>query len=145
MRQASSIPQPLVRVNQWCIVVSVALAWTTGTYAWLLPPLLAGLAGLLFGVNPIMSLARPFLRKPLSEYAMEDRGQQQFNQLIAVACLALGLAAYAAHWMIAAYAFTAIVALAAFIAILGFCVGCFLRYQWSQHRHRRSRRSRAAS
>ena len=82
-----------------------------------------------------MRLARQFLRKPLSEYAAEDRIQQQFNQCIAVICLAIGLAAYAAHWTIVAYVFTAIVALAAFVAILGFCVGCFIRYQWSQYRY----------
>ena len=142
MKQPPTIPYPLIRTNQWFIIISVALAWTTGAYAWLLPPLMAGLCGLLFGVNPVMRLARQFLRKPLSEYAAEDRIQQQFNQCIAVICLAVGLAAYAAHWTIVAYVFTAIVALAAFVAIQGFCVGCFIRYQWGQYRYKRTQRSR---
>ncbi|MHB1681379.1 MAG: hypothetical protein ACYCYO_00935 [Bacilli bacterium] len=57
MKQPPTIPYPLIRTNQWFIIISVALAWTTGAYAWLLPPLMAGLCGLLFGVNPVMRLA----------------------------------------------------------------------------------------
>jgi hypothetical protein len=133
-----SIPRPLVRANQWFIVISVVATWVTGFYWLLLLPLLAGLMGLLFDFNPVMRIARLFLRKPLSEYIPEDRDQQQFNQIIAVICLALGMVGYVAHWLVVAYIFTAMVALAAFIAILGFCIGCFIRYQWLQYRHRRT-------
>jgi hypothetical protein len=127
-----------VRTNQWFIVLSVVATWITGFYWLLLLPLFAGLLGLLFGFNPVMQIAKLFLRKPLSEYIPEDRDQQQFNQIIAVTCLALGLVGYIAHWLVMAYIFTAMVALAAFIAILGFCIGCFIRYQWLQYRHRRT-------
>jgi hypothetical protein len=136
--KSPSIPRPLVRANQWFIVISVVATWVTGFYWLLLLPLLAGLMGLLFDFNPVMRIARLFLRKPLSEYIPEDRDQQQFNQIIAVICLALGLVGYVAHWLVVAYIFTAMVALAAFIAILGFCIGCFIRYQWLQYRHRRT-------
>jgi hypothetical protein len=133
-----SIPRPLVRANQWFIVISVVATWMTGQ-EWLLAlPLVAGLLGLFFGFNPVMRLAKLFLTKPPSEYVPEDADQQQFNQIIAVICLSVGLISYLAHWMIVAYIFTAMVALAAFVAILGFCIGCFIRYQWQQYRYRKA-------
>ena len=133
-----SIPKPLVRTNQWFIFLSVVLTWISGL-EWLLAiPLAAGLSGLLFHFNPIMKAARLFLRKADSAYIPEEYAQQQFNQLIAVICLAGGLISFLAGWNIAGYLFTAMVAAASFIAILGFCIGCFIRFQWQQYRHRRS-------
>ena len=140
MQKNPTIPRPLVRTNQWVIVLSVLVTWVTGAYWILLIPFVAGLMGIVVGLNPIMRLAKGFLRKPLSENVPEDRDQQQFNQIIAVVCLALGLIGYLMHWMLVAYMFTAMVALAAFIAILGFCIGCFIRYQWTQYRYRRAQR-----
>lgn len=138
MSQSSFIPRPLVRTNQWCIVIAVVLTWITGQYWLLAIPFLAGLGGILFGLNPIMRIAKLFLRKPMKDYIPEDRDQQKFNQMIAVVCLAFGMIGYALHMPVLAYIFTAMVALAAFIAILGFCIGCFIRYQWTQYRHRRA-------
>lgn len=133
----NTIPKPLVLTNQWFIVLSVAAAWITGFGWFLLIPLLAGLMGLLFKFNPIMKTAKLFLRKKPSEYIPEDFDQQQFNQLIAVICLSLGFLGFMMNWMTLAYIFTVMVALAAFVAILGFCVGCFIRFQWQQYRYRR--------
>ncbi|WP_433742450.1 DUF4395 domain-containing protein [Falsibacillus pallidus] len=133
-----SIPRPLVLVNQWTIVISVLLTWISGFSFILAIPLAAGLSALVFKYNPIMQLAKPFLKKPMNEYIPEDREQQQFNQKIAVACLTLGLISFLLDWNIAAYIFTAMVGLSAFIAILGFCIGCFIRYQWKKFQHERS-------
>lgn len=130
------IPRPLVRVNQWFIVLSVLFTWVTNQEWLLFLPLIAGLSGLLFQFNPIMRVAKLFLRKKPNEYIPEDYVQQQFNQVIAVVCLTVGYVAFVAEWMNVAYVFTAMVALAALIANLGFCVGCFIRYQWIQLRHR---------
>jgi hypothetical protein len=131
-----SIPRPLVRTNQWFIVLSVLLTWVTGQ-AWLLAlPLVAGILGILVNFNPIMRLAKLLLKKKPSEYIPEDRDQQQFNQIISVICLGFALIGYLSGWMVLFYIFSSIVALAAFIAILGFCIGCFIRYQWLQFRHK---------
>ncbi|AJY76495.1 DUF4395 domain-containing protein [Paenibacillus beijingensis] len=140
MEQPRSIPRPLVRTNQWFIVATVAAVWISGFYWLLALPLLAGIGGLLFGFNPVMRFAKRFLRKQPSHYVPEDWDQQQFNQAIAVICLLLGLAAYVAGWHMAALIFTGIVALAALVAILGFCIGCFIRYHWLQYRHRKHAR-----
>ncbi|MDG4657079.1 DUF4395 domain-containing protein [Ectobacillus antri] len=133
-----SIPQPLVRTNQWFIFISVIFTWVTGQGLPLLLPLIAGIMGLIWNFNPIMRFARLFLRKPAAAYIPEDWEQQQFNQLIAVTCLSLGFIGYVMNWMILAYIATSLVAAASFIAILGFCIGCFIRYQWIKYRHKKS-------
>lgn len=137
MNNASpSIPRPLVRTNQWVIVLSVIFSWVTGVYWILAVPLLAGLMGVAFDFNPIMRTAKGFLKKNPSEYIPEDKGQQKFNQLLAVIFLFTALLSHLMHWTLLAYAASAMVCLAAFIAILGFCIGCFIHYQWSQFKYR---------
>lgn len=133
-----SIPQPLVRTNQWVIVLSVVLTWVSGQIWFLLVPFLSGLAGLLFGFNPVMKIAKRFLRKNPKEYIPEDWEQQQFNQKIAVTCLGLGFVSFLSGWNVGGYVFTIMVATAAFVAILGFCIGCFILYQWKQYQYRRT-------
>lgn len=87
----SSIPRPLVRANQWVIVLSVVFTWITGGYGVLVIPLIAGLLGVLFNFNPVMRIAKLFLKKSPSSYVQEDREQQRFNQLLAVFfCWSLG-------------------------------------------------------
>lgn len=131
------IPRPLVKVNQGVIVLSVLLTWLTGVYWILAVPLAAGLSGLVFRFNPVIKLSARFLKKNRDAYVLEDEEQQQFNQTIAVFCLAVGLISYLAGWTTAGHIFTAIVGAAAFVAILGFCIGCFIHYQWRMYRHRR--------
>jgi hypothetical protein len=130
------IPRPLVRTNQWFIIACVILTWVTGIVWVLGAPLIAGLLGLLFHFNPVMRFAKQFLKKHPSEYIPEEYEQQQFNQVIAVICLAVALVSYLAGWVMIGHIFTTMVALAAFTAILGFCVGCFIRYQWMMYRHK---------
>lgn len=135
----NSIPRPVVRVNQWFIVVSVLAAWITG-WTWILAlPLVAGLAGLLLKFNPVMRLAKLFLRKSPDSYIPEDKDQQRFNQWIAVTCLAISLASFVLHLAIIGYVFSALVLTAAFIAICGFCVGCFIQFQLLRLRNRKHR------
>lgn len=137
-KNLKSIPRPLVRINQWVIVLSVLFTWVTGIEWLLLIPLLSGLLGILFDFNPVMRIAKLFLRKEPSKYIPEDFEQQQFNQLIAVSCLAVGLFGYVMNWNLLGHVFTILVALAAFIAILGFCIGCFILFQWKQYQYRRA-------
>ncbi|WP_068501821.1 DUF4395 domain-containing protein [Paenibacillus kribbensis] len=134
---AASIPRPLVRVNQWVIVLSVVFTWITGVHWVLAIPLVAGLLGVLFNFNPVMRIAKLFLRKSPSLYIQEDRGQQRFNQLLAVFFLLVAWIGFIFQWSIVAYVFSAMVLVAAAVAILGFCIGCFILYQWSQYQYRR--------
>ncbi|MGE7907748.1 DUF4395 domain-containing protein [Peribacillus sp. NPDC094092] len=133
-----SIPRPLVRTNQWVILLSVATALLTGQIWILVIPLTAGLSGLLFNFNPVMRLAKLFLKRKPSDYIPEDYSQQQFNQAIAVVCLGLGFTFFLLGWNVTGYIFTLMVGMASLIAILGFCIGCFILYQWKQYSYRRS-------
>jgi energy-converting hydrogenase Eha subunit C len=137
-KSSASIPRPLVRTNQWFIFLSVIATWLTGQAWILLLPLSAGLLGMLFNFNPVMRVAALFLKKKPSEYIPEDKDQQQFNQLIAISLLALGFISYTLNWTGLAIAATAMVAAASFIAILGFCVGCFIRFRWQQYRYQKT-------
>jgi hypothetical protein len=133
-----SIPRPLVKANQWVIVISVLFTWITGQEWILLVPLICGLLGLFLGFNPIMHLAKKFLKKKPEAYIPEDWEQQQFNQKIAVACLGIGFVSFVLGWNTVGYVFTILVATAAFVAILGFCIGCFILFQWKQYQYRRA-------
>ncbi|WP_110926589.1 DUF4395 domain-containing protein [Bacillus massiliglaciei] len=134
----NSIPRPLVRTNQWVIFLSALITLVFGQYWILAIPLAAGLLGLFFNFNPVMRFAKLFLQKPVNQYIPEDAQQQKFNQLIAVTCLGLGLISFSLSWEIAGIVFTALVGIASFVAILGFCIGCFIHFQWKQYMYRRS-------
>lgn len=133
-----SIPRPLVRTNQWVIVISVVLTWVSGWAWFLLVPLIAGLMGILFGFNPVMRIAKSFLRKNPKEYIPEDWEQQQFNQKLALTFLGLGFLSFLSGWNVGGYLFTILIFLAASVAIMGFCIGCFIHYQWKQYQYRRA-------
>lgn len=135
------IPRPMVRTNQWTIVLSVLITWITNQPFFLFIPLIPGLIGIIFGVNPIMAAAKAFLRKPLSSYYLEDKSDQQFNQKIACTCLLLAFIGFYFHIPILGYVFSVLVFLAALIAILGFCIGCFIRFQWKQYQYRKAQKS----
>lgn len=135
--QIESIPRPIVRVNQWTIFLTVVLSWVTGLHWLLLIPLVANLSGILFNFNPIMKIARVFIKEG-KNYIPEDVTQQKFNACIASFCLAGGLVSFSLGWTIVGYVFTIMVAVASFIAILGFCIGCFIFYQFKQYQYRRT-------
>jgi Domain of unknown function (DUF4395) len=134
------IPRPLVRLNQWFIFLSVVATWLTNQPWILLLPFAAGFLGLLLDFNPVMRVGRLFLKKKAAEYYPEDKDQQQFNQLIAVSLLALGFIGYTLNWTVLAVTATAMVALASFIAILGFCIGCFIRFRWQQYQFQKAKK-----
>lgn len=138
MTKPLSIPRPLVRTNQWVILLSVFLTWITGQ-AWILAiPLVANILGFFFGFNPIMRFAKLFLKKEPSAYIPEDAASQKFSSSIAIVCLALGLLGFVIGWPVMGYIFTIMVAIASFVAILGFCVGCFIFFQIKQFQYRQS-------
>ncbi|MEE6450327.1 DUF4395 domain-containing protein [Gottfriedia acidiceleris] len=136
----NTIPLPLVRTNQWTIFISVILTWVTGQYWLLLIPLISGLCGLLFDFHPIIKLAKRFLKNKPSSYKQEDKDQQNFNQTIAVTCLSLAFIGTLVGWNVLFYVFSIMVALASFIAINGFCIGCYIHFQWNQYKYRKSLR-----
>ena len=130
------IPRPLVRTNQWFIVVT-SLAGLFIHPLILILPFLVGVITLIMKKNPIILFSKRFLRRPLKDYYMEDRDQQLFNQWIATICLGLSLLFFWLHLKVLAISFSAMVILAAGIAIMGYCIGCTIRYRYKMWRHKR--------
>ncbi|MEH7274930.1 DUF4395 domain-containing protein [Neobacillus vireti] len=138
MSDVRFIPRPLVRTNQWVIFISAVLALIFAEGWFLIVPLLAGISGIVFKYNPIMNIAKLFLKKKQKDYIPEDWEQQQFNQKIAVFCLSVGFISFLLGWKTAGYVFTIMVGIAAFVAILGFCIGCFIHYQWKMYQYKKA-------
>lgn len=138
MTQPLSIPRPLIRLNQWTILLSVVLTWITGIVWLLVIPLVANLLGVLCNFNPIIRIGKSFLKKASSAYIPEDAQQQKFNSSIASFCLAVGFISFLLDWQVVGYVFTVLVAIASSVAIAGFCIGCFLHFQLKQWQYRRS-------
>ena len=133
-----TIPKPLVMANQWTIVLSVLIALLSQS-AWILfIPLIANLSSLLFGFHPILVIVKRFLSKPANAYIQEDYAQLRFNQWLAVGFLFVASVSYLLNWSLLFNIFTIMVGLAALVAILGFCIGCFVRFQYQQWKYRRN-------
>ncbi|KAA0965636.1 DUF4395 domain-containing protein [Sporosarcina sp. ANT_H38] len=132
-----TIPKPLVLANQWTIFLSVIIALLTQSAWILLIPLIANLSSLVTGFHPILIFVKRFLTKPANQYPQEDYAQLRFNQCLAVGFLFTASVSSLMHWSILFNATTIMVGLAALIAILGFCVGCFIRFQYQQWHFRR--------
>ncbi len=85
-----------------------------------------------------MKASKLFLRKPMTAYILEDKEQQAFNQKIAVTLLTIALLASIASIKWISITAAIMVALASFIAILGFCIGCFVRFQWKRYQYKKT-------
>lgn len=133
-----TIPKPLVTLNQWIIVGAVVVALVTQSFWPLLVPFIANGMSLAFGFHPILAPAKKLLKKPLSSYIQEDVVQLRFNQMMAVGFLAVAIAGALLGSTILFFAASIMVGLAASVALAGFCVGCFIRFQYQQWKYRRS-------
>jgi hypothetical protein len=130
------IPKPLVQANQAFIVITVLLSLLLSNWI-LLIPFIIGVITLVTKRNIIMVVGRKFLKKPKDKYILEDPDQQIFNQWIATICLGLSLLFFNVGFVALGYVFSIMVLLAAGIAILGFCIGCTIRYRYMMWKHKR--------
>lgn len=133
-----TIPKPLVQTNQAFIVVTVLAALLLHP-AILLLPFAVGAYTLITKKNPVILFSRRFLKKPMAEYQQEDRDQQLFNQWIATICLGLSLVFFALGMPVLAYAFSIMVIIAAGVALMGYCIGCTIRYRYMMWKHNRTK------
>lgn len=135
------IPYPIVSLNRGVIVGGVLLALafdqpliTAALFALLLPAAVFGRRA-----SPVFAIgSRAFARQ--NEHApREDARVQRFNNVIAVAMLGAAQIAFALGAVWLGWALSVGVAFAALIALCGFCVGCFLYYQFRISRVRLAR------
>ncbi|MFC0472773.1 DUF4395 domain-containing protein [Halalkalibacter kiskunsagensis] len=134
------IPKPLVQVNQLFIVLTVIIALFLSNWILLLP-FLVGVITLITKRNLVMMVGKNLLQKPRNEYIQEDSNQQIFNQWIATICLGLSLMFFSIGLPIWGYVFSIMVMLAAGIALLGFCIGCTIRYRYMMWKHKKATNS----
>ena len=133
-----SIPKPLVQSNQAFIVLTVILALVFHK-AILLLPFLVGAYTLITKKNPVIQFNKRFLKKPANDYIQEDRDQQLFNQWIATICLGLSLLLFTLGATTAGYVFSIMVLIASGVALMGYCIGCTIRYRYMMWKHNKTK------
>ena len=133
-----TIAKPLVQHNQIFIVVSIIAAFSLNQVWLLFLPLGANLSALVLKKHPIMMITRRLLKKDLSQYDQEDTEDLRFNQTIVVTLLSASLLSIGLGYTTLGIALALIVLSACVVALLGFCIGCFIRYQHNQWLYRRS-------
>lgn len=125
----ASIPQPLVRANQWMLVATVVAAALVRAPVILLLPWAITLAGIAGGARwqPVFQVGRRVLAGRLAEAPREDAAAQRFNAMLAGALLTLALLSfYLLRLAVPAWVCAGAVAAAAFSGTRGFCIGCAL-------------------
>jgi len=130
-----NIPKPLVQLNQTFIVTTVLLSLIISQWL-LIVPFTIGVVTLITKKNPLIQVGRKFLKKPVKDYEMEDRDQQLFNQWIATVCIGLSFFFFQLGFYILSLSLSVLVILAAGLALMGYCIGCTIRYRlkmWKYH------------
>lgn len=139
---ADEIPLPIVKFNRWTLLAGVLFGlatsqpWLTGVlFALLLPAALFGQR-----LSPIHWLGSALFASANRTAEREDCRLIRFNNAIALLLLGaaqiaflLGKPALAPR---GSPAFALLVAAAAAAALAGFCLGCFLYYQFKINRSR---------
>lgn len=135
---ADGIPYPIVRLNRIVILASVVIALVTqqplvltALFLVLLPAAVFGRRGSLIYSIGSRLFAREILTAP-----KEEKHTQRFNNIIATVFLAISNLGFFGGSAVVGWAFAIGVAAAATVALLGFCVGCFIFYQFKLGKRR---------
>lgn len=132
-----TVPQPLVRINNWITILIIVIAWAVQQPLLILIPTLYFGLGTFIGKNPIILIGKKFLNSN-KKYVMEDKDQLRFNSTLAFIMLSLAVIGYYIGLPGLYYGFTVMCLAANLGAAFGYCIGCFVRFQWNQYRYRRS-------
>lgn len=132
------IPMPIVKLNRWTLVIGIIIGlliqqplFTTLLFLILLPAVLFGQRrSLIFQVGK-----RVFARQN-AHAETEDKRLMRFNNLIATLLLGFAQVAFILGAPVVGWALALMVAVAATVALAGFCVGCFIYYQFRLQRYR---------
>ncbi|AZN39210.1 DUF4395 domain-containing protein [Paenibacillus albus] len=130
------VPLHRVRGNQLGILLSIIVSVLTGQLWILLLPLAVQLISRTYGVryNLFVRVLSPLF--PVS-VRTESRELLRFNNLLAIMFLAITLIAYALNLTVLSYIGLGMLTVAVVLALCGFCMGCFMYFQWKQFLHRR--------
>ncbi|HZK61309.1 MAG TPA: DUF4395 domain-containing protein [Anaerovoracaceae bacterium] len=134
----TGIPMPIVTFNRAFLTITMLGAiisgqiWiTTIVFLILLPVTLSGRK-----FSLIYHTGQFLLKNQITGAELEDASLQRFNNTIATSLLGFAQIAFAASQPFLGWVFAGMVALASGVALAGFCVGCFLYYQFKIQRYR---------
>jgi len=134
---ADEIPLHWVRGNQLGILLCV-VASVIAQQVWVLAiPLAVQLSSRWAGIryNVFVRVLSPLFPKSART---ESRELLRFNNLLAILFLTTALIAWLLQATAVAYVALAMLTVAVVAALCGFCVGCFVYFQWKQLKARRS-------
>lgn len=135
------IPIPYVRTNQAAMVLFITASVLLQQPILILLLWVIQVVGLVSGGkgNLFIMVVKPLLQGHVGKFDTEAFELQRFNNSIAVILLTFSnLFLFVMPWSTAGYVFAGMVAIAALMALFGFCIGCFLYFQFKQFKHRRS-------
>ncbi len=132
----NDIPLPIVKLNRWTLLTGIVAGvvlqqplFTTALFLILLPAVLYGQRySLIFQTGK-----RLFARQILTAET-EDRRLMRFNNSIALFLLGAAQVSFLAGNALVGWVFALMVATAAAVALAGFCLGCFLYFQFKINR-----------
>ncbi len=132
------IPLPIVTLNRWTIVISLVIGFLLQQPLISTALLVVLLAAVLFGPRGslIFQVGKRLLACSLPTAEREDRRLMRFNNSIAVLMLALAQVAFARGVPVVGWVLCGLLVTAASVALAGFCLGCYLFYQFKLHRYR---------
>jgi hypothetical protein len=132
------VPLPIVKLNRWTLVIGIGIGVviqqplvTTVLFFLLLPAVLFGQQWSL-----IAAIGRRLFARQIPTAEREDQGLMRFNNTIAVLLLGVAQLAFVIELPVVGWLLAMMVAGAASVALAGFCIGCFLYYQFKLHRYR---------
>lgn len=132
------IPLPVVKLNRWVLFAGILAGlilqqplFTTLLFVLLVPAVLFGQRRSL-----IFQIGKRVFAKQIPSAEREDRRLMRFNNSIALILLGAAQIAFLLNVPVVGWTLALMVAVAAGVALAGFCVGCFLYYQFRLQRYR---------
>ncbi len=135
---SDGIPMPIVKLNRWTLAIGILvgfalqLPWmTTILFGLILPAALWGRR-----YSPIAKIGKRLFALQNETADKEDPRLMRFNNTIAASMLGAAQIFFLLNVPAAGWTLALGVAVAAVVALAGFCVGCFLFYQFKLQRYR---------
>lgn len=140
--QPEGIPLPVVTLNRWVLLAGIVAGFvlrqplfTTALFVLLAPAVAFGRRG-----SAIFALGRRLLARQCQAARraghVEDPRLMRFNNSIAASLLGAAQLAFLLRYPGLGWVLAAMVAVAAAVALAGFCLGCYLYYQFRLQRFR---------
>lgn len=128
------VPVPYIKTNQIGIVLFSILAILLDQPLIVVFLLIVQFLSLLFGIrwNLFVLPVKPLLKSRLTSFQTQSSELTKFNNTIAVVFLLLATIFFAIGLNLAGYIVLGILSGVVSVAIAGYCLGCFLYYQYKK-------------